>query len=62
MLKELKQKKCSNCKYNFKTETLNCCERPDRNLFWTLKPLKLICFRKTKGAAYGKRINRESKK
>lgn len=62
MLKELKQKKCSNCKYNFKTGILNCCERPDRNLFWTLKPLKLICFRKTKGVGYGKRINRESKK
>lgn len=31
MLKKLKQKRCSNCKYNFKTEHLNCCDRPDKN-------------------------------
>lgn len=43
---KLKQKKCSNCKYNFKTEILNCCGRPDKNGLHTLKPLKLLCFRK----------------
>ena len=51
MLKKLKQKRCSNCKYNFKTKHLNCCVRPDKGLN-TIKPLKLICFRKEKGS-YG---------
>lgn len=46
MLKKLKQKRCSNCKYYFKTEHLNCCERPDKNGLNTLKILKLIYFRK----------------
>lgn len=48
LIKKLKQKRCSNCKYYFKakTLTLNGCERPDKYNFVTLKPLKLICFRK----------------
>ena len=46
MLKKLKQKRCSNCKYDFKTRLLNCCARPDKNGLHTLKPLKLLCFRK----------------
>ena len=45
LIKKLKQK-CSNCKYNFKTEYLNCCDRPGKDALHTLKPLKLICFRK----------------
>lgn len=46
MLKKLKQKRCSNCKYYLKTHGLNWCERPDKNGLNTLKILKLICFRK----------------
>ena len=48
MLKKLKQKRCSNCKYNLKTRFLNCCEVVDENGLNILKPLKLICFRKEK--------------
>lgn len=46
MFKKIKQKRCNNCKYNFKTEHLNCCERPEKNGLRILKPLKLICFGK----------------
>lgn len=46
MLKELKQKKCSNCKYNVKTKSINCCGISNKEGMYTLKPLKLICFRK----------------
>ena len=46
MLKKLKQKRCSNCKYYFKAGTLNWCERPDKDGLNTLKILKLLCFRK----------------
>lgn len=48
MLKKLKQKRCSNCKYYFKVGTLNSCERPDKDGLNTLKSLRLICFRKEK--------------
>lgn len=54
MLKKLKQKRCSNCKYYFKTEHLNCCERPNKYNLKLLSPLKLIYFRK-KGVEYGRR-------
>ena len=46
MLKKLKQKRCSNCKYYFKARLLNGCDRQDKNGLHTLKPLRLICFRK----------------
>lgn len=46
LIKKLKQKRCSNCKYYFKARLLNGCDRPDKYNFVTLKPLKLICFRK----------------
>ena len=48
LIKKLKQKRCSNCKYYFKAGKLSWCERPDKNGLETLKPLKLICFRKEK--------------
>lgn len=53
MFKKLKQKRCSNCKYYFKTESLNCCERPDKYNLKLLRPLKLLCFgKKTKGVEH----------
>lgn len=44
MLKKIKRKKCGKCKWNFKFGDINCCNIPN-NALYTLKPLRLICFK-----------------
>lgn len=52
MFKKLKQKRCRSCIWNYRSKTMNYCDRPYETCLGrhVIHPLKLICFHYKKGA------------
>lgn len=48
LIKRLRDKHCKNCKYEFKSTNLNCCNKPEGEITNILQPKRIICFKKVK--------------